>query len=159
MSAYVVDKRHIDALVTAALRLPHPGSQMRWLDPGAPEETDYQRGEVWGSTALASYRTRVRYMTRENATAVGRMLLFENMRSVSHRYDEPLELPDYDYTTYGLTLTPVQILMALSGFEYQACEHPGWENSEAHAFCEALQREAIRALPGYDDAGTWEITQ
>ena len=158
MSAYIVNKRHIDALVTAALSLPRPGSQMRWLDPGEPEETDYQRGEPWGETAVATYRTRVRYMTAENATHVGRLLLLENMRSVSHRYDEPLELPAYDYTAYRPSLTPVQVLKALDGFEYQACEHPGWKNSEAYAFCEALRGEAIRQLPGYDEAA-WEISE
>ena len=156
MSAYVVDNRHIDALVTAALELPLPGHQMRWLKPGEPAPTDYKKGEAWGSTALANYQARARHMTASEATAVGRMLLFENMRSVSHRYDDPLDLPEYEYTPHD-GLSPVAVLKALSGFEYQACEHPGWKGSEAHAFCEALRDEAIRRLPGYD-AAEWEVT-
>jgi hypothetical protein len=47
-------------------------------------------------------------------------------------------------------------LKAISCYEYQSCEHPGWRKSEAHAFCEALRDMAIGCLPGYDDA-PWEI--
>lgn len=156
MSAYVVDDRHIDALLTAALDLPLAGHQMRWLRPGEVKPTDYERGEVSGPTAAASFRQRVRQMEPSEATAVGRMLLLENAHSVSHRYKEPLDVPEYEYTRHG-GLSPVAVLKALSGFEYQACEHPGWKGSEAYAFCDALRLEAIRRLPGYD-AAEWEVT-
>lgn len=63
--------------------------------------------------------------------------------------DEPI----YTFRISGAPiLTPVQTLKAISRFEYQACEPPEWEFSEAHAFCRALESEAIRNLPGYDDA-------
>ncbi len=159
MSAYIVDEGHIDALVTAAMELTDPGWQMRWIELAPPEPTDYERGQVSGSTAVASFEARVRRMVPENASHVGRMLLFENMRSVAHRYDEALELPDYDYQRLARRLTPVEVLLAISGYEYQACEHPGWEGSEAHAFCAALTKEAIRKLPGCGEADTWEVTR
>lgn len=162
MSAYVVSKRHIDALVTAALTAQENGLTrcgLRWYAPGQAEETDYQRGAPWGSTCVANAQTRERTATHDNADHIGRMLLFENMRSVAHRYDEPLELPVYEYTPphpFSPPLTPVEVLKALSGFTYQACEHPGWEGSEAHAFCEELRDAAIRRLPGYEEA-EWSI--
>ena len=156
MSAFVVDKRHIDALLTAALELSGPEARMRYLAPGEPEDTDYERGEPWGRTAVANARARVRYLTHENLTQVGRMLLFENMRSVGHRYDESFGLPEYEYEC-GKILTPVQVLKALRCFEYQSCEHPGWHGSEGKAFCDALRDVAIRELPGYDEA-EWEVT-
>jgi hypothetical protein len=159
MSAYVMSKHHIDALVSAALAGEGPGyggGALRWYAPGPAEETDYQRGAPWGSTCVANAQTRERVITLENASHVGRVLLFENMRSVAHRYDEPLELPVYEYTP-GRVLTAVETLKAINGFEYQACEHPGWESSEARAFCEALQSAAIRRLPGYEEADTWEV--
>jgi len=52
--------------------------------------------------------------------------------------------------------SPVAVLKACDGYEYQACEHPGWEASEAHAYINALRRRAIHALPGYDEAA-WEV--
>jgi hypothetical protein len=44
----------------------------------------------------------------------------------------------------------------LAGFEYQACELPGWVGSEAGRFVDALRHALIRALPGYSD-GPWTV--
>ena len=123
MSAFVVNKRHIDAMLTTTLGMARSDGGFRWLAPGDCEETDYQRGEVWGSTAVASVTTRTRYLTHENVNNVGRMLLFENMRSVAHRYNETLELPEYGFSL-GRSLTPVELLSAINCLEYQSCEHP-----------------------------------
>jgi hypothetical protein len=38
-----------------------------------------------------------------------------------------------------------------------ACKHPGWDASQAHAFCQALQQRSIHRLPGYT-GGPWAIT-
>ena len=42
----------------------------------------------------------------------------------------------------------VDALEAIDVYEYQACEHPEWETSEARAFCDALRRGLTRMLPG-----------
>lgn len=44
-----------------------------------------------------------------------------------------------------------------SELEYQSCEHPGWRESEAARFCDALRSHLIARLPGMDEA-PWEWT-
>jgi hypothetical protein len=155
MSAFEVSDTHIDVLVSAALQRRH-GDTLTWYHgdiagtrPGEalPSREDYL-------TALKAAR---REVNSENAETWGATLLAENRRSVNHRYDEDeIEAP-YTFTEYAGHINPVAILSAISCYEYQACEHPGWKASEAHDFCEALRREMIRQLPGYGSA-PWEIT-
>lgn len=156
----MVNKRHIDFLVTAGLRLVRPpASAMRWLAPAEACPETHQRAP-WEDEV----ERRRRELTRETASLVGAMLWAENRRSVDHRYDET-ELEDcYDFEEYhGASrphgsIDPVHVLSALRCYEYQSCEHPEWEASEAHAFCEALRQLAIRSLHGYS-SGPWEITK
>ena len=179
MSAYVVDKAHIDALVRAGLVLPArqvQGGRLRWFWPEitqADREATYQAGAAWGPRSAQLAEERRRELTPSaGADRVGAMLWSENVRSVCFRYDEPEdadELPGpvgfgvLDVAGYrfgpGVFLPdvdPVAVLKAIDGYEYQSCEHPGWEASEAHAFCEALRRAAIGCLPGYAEA-SWEV--
>jgi len=150
MSAFIVNKTHLDYLVTAGLRFSRHGA-LSWFAPAEdpPEAPTHQRE-----------------LTDETADHVGAMLAAENRRSVDHRYDEN-ELEDfYTFTRYPGSgergsagrprLEPVQILKALACYEYQSCEHPEWEQSEAHDFCRVLRHAAIWALPGIEDAA-WEI--
>jgi len=117
MSAFIVSDKHIDALVRAALA--YPNERLRWFESSEREESDYQRGQPWGQTAVANAQTRVREITPENASHVGRILLLENMRSVAHRYDETLALPEYDYSVVTAPcLTPVEVLKAISWSSY-----------------------------------------
>lgn len=58
------------------------------------------------------------------------------------------ELPGYP--------DPVVVLKAVTCYEYQACETPEWEDSEAFAFCQSLKDTCFRRLPGYEDA-PWAI--
>ncbi len=69
--------------------------------------------------------------------------------------DGPVSCPD-TLSRYK-RLTPVEVLKACSCYEYQSCEHDGWERSEAFRLIEAIRHAAIAALPGYEDAD-WEIT-
>jgi hypothetical protein len=134
MSAFIVSNDHIDYLVSAALTYGRGGY--------------VKYGDV--------------YISSQNANETGARLISENTNSVQYRYpDEPINaLPgpiatvyaiDYKYRPF-LHVTPVQTLKALSCYEYQSCEHPGWETSSAKRFCDQLRNAAIRALSGYDDA-------
>ena len=167
MSAFIVNKTHLDYLITAGLKYGVHGA-LSWFAPAeeAPTEPTHQRGEPWGPGALTEAATRRRELTSETADHVGAMLAAENRRSVDHRYDEN-ELEDfYTFTHYPESgergsagrprLDPVQVLKAISCYEYQSCEHPEWEQSEAHDFCRVLRHAAVNALPGYDDAA-WEV--
>jgi hypothetical protein len=131
MSAFIVSKQHIDAIVTTALawRVPTPGN----------------------------HGTRMHRFSSA-AQELGQMLWTENFRSVNFLYrDERPEKQLYQPNFYSAkVLDPVQALKAIACLEYQSCEHPDWEASEAHRFAEAFRCEAISRLPGYEEAA-WEI--
>ena len=110
-----------------------------------------------------------------NADEVGQMLIDENIASVGARYQDTgiTDLPGGDPMAYLSTYTypvqflgrgmiqvvtdvriptPIEVLKALSCYEYQSCEHDTWEASAAHAFCEALRHVTISRLPGCEAA-------
>jgi len=139
MSAYIVDKAHINAMV--------------------------QFGLIGGScNALSWWHNDDRqYLNRETDDHVGQMLLDTNVQSVCYRYpdDSMASLPGridaewlLPFKAYPIlnTPTPLDIFAMVSCYEYQSCEHPEWETSEAKVFCDALRARAIRRLPGYDKA-------
>lgn len=139
MSAFLVHAGHIDYLVSAALAC-HTGAVQFGYEP----------------------------VTVANADACGRMLWRENVASVSYRYprDTPDALPGpIPYTDPGAytfrpyrQVTIVQALKAVGCYEYQSCEHPGWEESDARTFCVQLQSALIARLPGYA-AAPWTIEE
>ena len=160
MSAYIVSDIHIHALLTAGLE--GGSGVLRWFAPESEEPTlptDHQAGEPWGPTAISSNNRRRRELTQETADAVGLMLLAQNYASVNFRYDEGQD-DSYQYHFHELTGSPsehaVVVLKAIDGYSYQACETPDWEQTEAHAFCQALRSRMIHRLPGYD-AAPWGI--
>jgi hypothetical protein len=170
MSAYVVSKEHIDALICAGLA----------PNRCAGDKLSWRYDDEW------------RKLDLNNADAVGAMLWAENVASVDYRYSppgreaiygegwtdaeplpgtyqlemiapgvEPIETPEwsseYRYPLMRVKLrTPVEVLKLISCFEYQSCEHPDWDESEAYAFCEALRHRMIDMLPGYD-AAPWGL--
>lgn len=157
MSAFIVDKRHIDALLTAGLEGNRYGTVL-WLAPVPKNENAYQHGEPGGPEVAQEVDARRRVLSNSTASQVGCMLMAANRKSVNFRYDENKMEDFYEYQRYAGTLTPVQVLKAINCFEYQSCEDPEWENSEAKAFCGALQHHVIGELPGYDEA-KWEISK
>jgi hypothetical protein len=50
----------------------------------------------------------------------------------------------------------VVIAKQIAHYEYQSCEHEGWRDSEARAFCHALGDSLLRSLPGWEQA-PWGI--
>jgi len=156
MSAFVVDTVHIDALLTAGLRLPHEWQRpLAWFWPALDAGTD--AGSWTSDELLEQARQRRHQLTETTAGRVGAMLLAENRRSVDHRYDEQDWEQPYLFTAVPGTPDPVVVLKAIDCYRYQSCEHPGWASSEAQQFCLALQALAISHLPGYDRA-PWDIT-
>jgi hypothetical protein len=170
MSAYVVDKDHIDALVKAGLELGRPEhvGSLRWFWPEITEQDREQAsrpGEAISNGDVELARDRSHELRQEDAHRVGAMLWAENVRSVSFRYDTPedgdlpgpitfgvMDVAEYQYKPHPGWIEPVAVLKALDCFEYQSCEHPGWRASEAHAYCESLRGRAIGSLPGYREA-------
>lgn len=152
MSAFVVDKVHIDALVDAAMSRSGRSWPLSWYWAKAP----MQRFDLDYS----------------NADAVGSMLWAENVRSVQRRYPDTIDSGEYpgpaDFATVEILtyrfeclaphLSPVEALKALACYEYQSCEHDGWADSQARAFCDALRHDLINRLPGYAEA-QWSVSR
>ena len=152
MSAYMVSRSHILALVNAGASVDHGGhySGMSWRWNGC--------------------RNELRYSEDDRAAEVAQMLWDENIASINARYPDTIDHPEKMPGTVGENYTiaradfrrpymhrdPVEILKACDCYEYQSCEHAGWQESEAYAFIQALRRKMIRQLPGYEDA-TWDI--
>lgn len=53
-------------------------------------------------------------------------------------------------------LSPVQMLKLLDCFDYQACEVDDYERSDARRQVQAVRRNVIASMPGYD-AAAWGI--
>lgn len=140
MSAFMVGPTHIDALLTAGMHRAY---------------TNYgPLGYVATEPNYSHNNGRVE-LTRETADRMGAMLLGENQRSVNHRYSEDEIEEVYTFRRMEGYPHPLVILRAISCYEYQACEHPEWETSEAYRFCEALRYAALSILTR--DVDTWEI--
>lgn len=135
MSVFIVSPEHINVLLDAALRYTDNIGMTVYTNDGQALTID-----------------------RTNRDQVGQTLLDTNAASAGARHQEDTELYIYSYATPArFDWEAIDILKALTCYEYQANEAPGWDTSTARAFCEALRRAVIPALPGYDDA-PWEIT-
>ena len=161
MSAFMVEREHIDLIVAVGLHGPRgvpvsPGTawyRLSWFDCDPAELA------AASVTECAAHRRELRFDT---ADEVGQMLVDENARSIFYRYPDTLDggeipgdasaLDGYSYTDPRYRPTAVEALKALDCFEYQACEHDGWRSSEAWRFCEALRSHLISRLAGYDEA-------
>lgn len=148
MSAYMVDKKHVTYLVAAATshRLRFQTEKMSWFhDDHWHDVYDYDK---------------------ERLVEVAQMLWDENRKSIECRYPDTVEnfdnapgpigesfrITSRDFRHPWLDIDPVQVLKSCHCFAYQACEHDGWKKSEAKAFIDSLEGDAVNALTGYDDA-------
>jgi hypothetical protein len=135
MSAFIVSKQHIDAIVSAAT-------------------------SKWGQFSYYHDGSR-RAFDRNQA---GAMLWEECRKSVAHRYPgdgdgnwpgpsglTQAEIAGYRYTEPVKVFPLVASLALIDSYEYQACEHDEWDASEARSLCGAIRRALIRRLPGYDE--------
>ena len=140
MSAFVVDKAHINAMIDAGLSVRY--RPMHWYPEGKE-----------GSSSL----------TEINASEVGQMLLEECIKSVGYRYEDSkiTDLPGRSDAEYLIPFqyhlvhnipNALHTIAITKCYMYQSCEHPEWEQSEACTFCQALISNKIADLPGYDDA-------
>jgi hypothetical protein len=158
MSAWELPKVHIDAMLTAGLAYQQLGPVQWFWPPIREEEGVCERGQPWGPECVRLAQERKRQLTPKTAGHVGAMLLAENRRSVNHRYDEEEIEEPYTFDLLPGRVDPVVVLKAIQCYEYQTCEHPEWESSEAKEFCDALRGRMIHNLPGYDRGPGWPIT-
>lgn len=141
MSAFIVSKAHIDAIVLTALY-------------GSREE---QLRRDWYAPTFGNPGWKVEVGTLNR---LGQMLWDECTTSVNYRYahhnhPEPFEVYQFDDFTAN-RIPAVTALKLIQCYEYQSCEHDGWKDSYAKRFCEQLTSSLIGCLPGYD-AAPWGI--
>lgn len=164
MSAWVVNKEHIDVLVSLALsgarderdvRPDHGWRRLSWfeVDPFGPE---FESNEP------------LRTIDRDNLDEVGRMLWQENVASVAYRYpddnqssrpgpvsdDIDAEAENYEWTDPRYRSTIGEAFQTIGCYEYQSCEHPEWRTSEAKRFCDSLRDHLAAAL--YEGPWGWD---
>lgn len=155
MSAYMVGKPHIDAMVHVALFGPKTGLAVNSNNVWSPMRASYVMGE----------------RTDLTPDQWGHMLWLENWKSVSYRYDDltpetgvpgpidftPADIEGYTFTKIaGRVPTTVETMVILDCYEYQSCEHPRWETSPAFRFCHALRKMLCSKLPQYRESVGWE---
>ena len=140
MSADQLHPEHIHVLIYTGLH-PAPGTpRLSW---GYLDSDGNRRSETLNST---------------NADRVGQMLVDANTASVNHLYHQD-DAYIYSYRRPKHTnWSTIELLQAIRGYQYQACETPDWIGSPAWSYCQALTAQLIRDLPGYDEATTWQIT-
>jgi hypothetical protein len=149
MSAFVVSKRDVLYLVTAAMnRELTYGGAFHW------------RGQDSLSRELGNF-------DYKKAAQVATMLWQENCRSVADCYVDNPDMsvrPEYhavserdvlDYFDNHLPpFNPIQLVKSCDYYDYQSCEHDEWETSEAKSFTDHLRKWAIVLLPEWK-AAVW----
>jgi hypothetical protein len=161
MSAFVVDKKHIDLIVCAAEyygKQGYQGAKMQWW------QTD-ENGDYAGWRYLsANEDEREEYYT---LSQLGQILVNENVASVCGRYPDcdsdignlpgPIDayyMGPYVYENPGRLLTPGEAFAAIDCLDYQSCEHDAWRKTEAHAFLEAFRKSVCDSIK----ADVWELS-
>jgi hypothetical protein len=98
--------------------------------------------------------------TTQELSEIGADLWQENWDSVVYRYaHRDGNGPQPVYCTHQKPkrhYSPAEVGKALRCFEYQSCEHPAWEKSEARRLLREIAWSLLSELPGYADA-PWGI--
>ncbi len=131
MSAYIVHKKHIDALISFMV-----SRQISVYLPSTGEDIKADG----------------------NQDRIGQILWDANHQNVSQRYNENNEAPVYKYEVYPRPLSPVEALKACAGYSYQCSDMREYDESVANQIIESIKYKAINGLPGYDEA-EWAIDE
>lgn len=135
MSVIRLDKIHIDALISAGMSndYAHSASDLDVL-------TFQHKGIQYKLDTFGAHE-------------VGSALQHANNRAANTRYTEHEPCEPYTLNRLNVeALPPVVILRLIAGYRYQAIEAPDWPDSLASSYLDCLERAAIKALPGYNEA-------
>ena len=128
MSAFIVTKNHIDAIVTTL---------------SAQECNSIKE-------ILKNYGN--------NLDLIGLILWNENYKSVNYRYNENEKTPKYSHRPKSLKL--MESVKAIDCLNYQSCERPDYESSEANKILSTLKDVLLNQMknsnPEYE-AAAWGI--
>lgn len=156
MSAFMVGRQHINAMVTVFLYGPTrpAGGFQRWEMPRHHTyiTQDHERNEI-------------------TPDELGQLLWRENYRSVMGRYPDcnpdnlpgpndfsPADIAFYTFERSRTVPTVAQTYNMLRCYEYQSCEHDDWQTSPAHRFVEQLKDKLFQTYEDVKRDNTWEWT-
>lgn len=128
MSAWVVSKRHVAAMV-------------KWYVEQGDGEGEVQR--IAGGAAEAAAM-----LYAENVRSV-------NHRYSDHTPDEPIAFTSADLI-HAPAISAVEAIKAAHCLEYQSCETDDYKRTKAYKLCRYIESAAMHRLPGYD-AAPWGI--
>lgn len=128
MSAFLVNDKHIDALLTWAI-----------------DTTEYQSPrKLDGMTVY------------DQPDLIGQILIDANYRSLSARYGDKDQPHEYKFKRHHRALSPVEVIKACDCLNYQCCEFEEWATTKAYRIMQDIREGAIRKLAGMEEAA-WEI--
>lgn len=82
----------------------------------------------------------------EDLDSICSLLLNENIKSVNYRYREEEEEQTLKYDSkwsYSKLISHASAVKAVRYYQYQACEHPEWESSEAKRLTDEIKEYAV----------------
>jgi hypothetical protein len=122
MSAFMCDDRHISALAYYV---------------------DQRRAQFGGLD------------NHDTPEAIGAELHLENAASIAFRYPDGGMSPSEPFSLERVAVrdaNPLQVINAAWCYQYQACEHPAWDESLSRRITDQIVKVAIRTMPGYSGA-------
>lgn len=79
-----------------------------------------------------------------------RVLMQANLLAVSERYGDPVEKA---VAKVDLVSVPaISVVKLCHCLEYQSSDWSGWEASDAKRYLDWIERAAVNAIPGYEEA-------
>lgn len=125
----------------------------------------FRMGSKYGYTHYTKDHKKIDLRDRAVAATVAQMLKDQNIKSVMIRYPQdtldtlpgPNDLRQEIKFEIVRGYSPLEIIKACQSYNYQACEDPDYNQSEASDFVKQTMSAAIHALPEYEDARGWEI--
>jgi hypothetical protein len=92
--------------------------------------------------------------------SLGQLLVDANYKSVNYRYGEALE--PHKYVFRGIenaSQNRWNILSAIDGYSYQACEPSDWVSSSAKHYVDQIYKRVIQSFPEYSKANGWAFSE
>ena len=141
MSCYLCEPKHINYLVSQVENLISRRDGASFAHDG---------GRVYIQRGFDSLPSFAQSVTLQGLVEA---LRTENMESFNYRYKEKDALiesfvyrPRFRNETKSYTAHLAEVSSAIRCFEYQACEHPGWETSLACSFLQGLRAMVLNRL-------------
>ncbi len=105
---------------------------------------------------LRFYKTSEDPASLMSTEEIGQYLVDENRRSVNKRY-RANAVPSVFTFIQPVGLAPaIQILKAISCYDYQSCENEDYTLSRAWRICNIISKTALKNIQGYNEA-KWSL--